>query len=157
MNEAMSKALRDLLRAQDIAALGTLHQGEPFVSMVPWVLLGRREFVIHVSELASHTKDMRAHPGVSLMVLAPESAGGSPQSRARITVQGSAAQIDASSADHAAARAAYLERFPQAEMMFGLADFSLFRIQPRSLRFIAGFAQAVTLTPETFQAALGEA
>jgi heme oxygenase (biliverdin-IX-beta and delta-forming) len=32
--------------------------------------------------------------------------------------------------------------------MFGFSDFSLFEIVPRSLRFVGGFAQAKTLTPD---------
>jgi putative heme iron utilization protein len=151
MNHAMAQALRDLLRGQDIASLGTLHDGDPSVSMVPYALLPGGEFLIHVSDLASHTRDMRAHSSVSLMVVAPPSEGVPPQARARISVQGSARQLDRSAADYAMARATYVHRFPQSEGMFALPDFSLFRVQPRSIRFIAGFAQAVTLTPESFQ------
>ncbi len=38
--------------------------------------------------------------------------------------------------------------------MFDLPDFSLFAIRPVSVRVVAGFAQAVTLQPEAFVAAL---
>lgn len=154
MNVEMTGVLRELLRTQEIASLGTLHEGEPSVSMVPFVLLPAGGFAIHVSDLASHTRDMRRHPNVSLMIVAPESSGVSPQARARITVQGAAVEIDRASPDRERAKAAYLGRFPQSEGTFGLADFSLFVIQPKSVRFIAGFAQAVTLTPESFRAAL---
>jgi putative heme iron utilization protein len=158
MNSAMTAALRELLRSQSVGSLGTLHDGEPFVSMVPWVLIPEGAgFVIHVSDLASHTRDMHAHPSVSLLIAAPESPGVPPQARARITVQGAARPIDRSSSDHAKAKAAYLARFPQSAATFGLADFSLFRIHPASIRFVAGFAQAVTLTPDAFEAAIREA
>ena len=55
---------------------------------------------------------------------------------------------------YAAAREAYLSRFPQAVDTFALPDFSLFAIRPLSIRFIAGFAQAVTLTPTVFATSL---
>jgi heme iron utilization protein len=155
MNAAMTQALRDLLRGATIGSLGTLHDGEPFVSMVPFALLGGGAgFVIHVSGLASHTGDMRAHPRVSLLVVAPESSAVPPQARARITVQGTAREISHSEPGYEAAKAAYLARFPQSAPMFELADFALFGIQPSSIRFIAGFAQAVTLTPQQFAAAV---
>jgi heme oxygenase (biliverdin-IX-beta and delta-forming) len=155
VNAAMTKALRDLVRGQTIGSLGTLHDGEPFVSMVPYALHGGAGFLIHVSALSSHTSDMRAHPRVSLLVVAPESTGVPPQARARITVQGTAHEIRRSDPDHDAATRAYLARFPQSAPTFELADFSLFRIQPSSIRFVGGFAQAATLTPEAFEAAAG--
>ena len=69
MNPAHAQTLRDLLGTQRIASLGTLHKGEPYVSMVPFAILpGGSGFVIHVSQLSAHTKDMLARPEVSLLV-----------------------------------------------------------------------------------------
>jgi hypothetical protein len=148
--------LRLLLRHQAIAALGTLHRGEPYVSMVPFALEeSAPEFLIHVSGLSPHTRDMVEHPRVSLLIVAPDD-GGRPQARARATVQGDAAPLDAGSARYEAARASYLRRFPEAVDTFALADFSLFAVRPTSVRFIGGFAQAVSLTPELFARALRE-
>lgn len=146
--------LRTLLRAQTVAALGTLHHGEPAVSMVPFALDEQAgEFLIHVSGLASHTRDMLDHPRVSLLVVAPED-GGRPQARARASIQGDAMPLAPDSARHAKGRTLYLQRFPQSVDTFALADFSLFSIRPASVRFIGGFAQAMTLTPEQFERAL---
>jgi len=56
--------LVDLLRRRSTAALGTLHDGAPFVSMVPYAVLpDGAAFVVHVSRLAGHTKDMLADAG----------------------------------------------------------------------------------------------
>lgn len=149
MDPKIAEGVRSLLETQRIASLGTLHQGEPQVSMVPFALLpGGAGFVIHVSGLAAHTKDMLASPRVSLLVIAPESPDVSPQAMARVTIQADAAPLDEETPGHAAAKAAYLARFPGSEMTFGLGDFALFEIRPRSLRFVGGFAQAKTVTPE---------
>jgi putative heme iron utilization protein len=149
MDPKIAEGVRSLLETQRIASLGTLHQGEPHVSMVPFALLpGGAGFAIHVSGLAAHTKDMLASPRVSLLVIAPVSPDVSPQAMARVTVQADASPLDESMPGHAAAKAAYLARFPDSEMTFGLGDFSLFEIRPRSLRFVGGFAQAKTVTPE---------
>lgn len=146
--------LRTLLRAQTIAALGTLHRGEPSVSMVPFALDEEvPEFLIHVSRLAPHTRDMLAHPRVSLLAVAPDD-GGRPQARARVTIQGDALPLAPGAERYAEARTLYLQRFPQSVDTFALADFSLFAIRPAGLRFIGGFAQAVSLTPELFARAL---
>ena len=48
------------------------------------------------------------------------------------------------------ARQAYLERFPDAAELFQFADFSVFLIDVHAARYVGGFAQAVTLTPEAF-------
>lgn len=158
MTPAHAKTLGDLLRTQEVAALGTLHKSQPYVSMVPFALRpGSTDFIIHVSQLAAHRKDMLASPQVSLLVIAPPTPGVIAQELARITVQGEAGQVVAGTPEHAAAKAAYLTRFPQSEMMFGFSDFSLFAIVPASIRFVGGFAQATTISPETLASALNEA
>lgn len=155
MTPTHARILRDLLHAQQVAALGTLHQGQPYVSMVPFALRpGSTDFIIHVSELATHTKDMLTHPRVSLLVIAPPAPGGMAQELARITVQGEAVQMGQGTPDHAGAKAAYLARFPLSEPMFGFSDFSLFAIVPESIRFVGGFAQATTISPATLAEAL---
>jgi putative heme iron utilization protein len=147
MDTTQDKALRDLLQTQQVAALGTLHNGQPFVSMVPIAALpDGTGFVIHVSRLATHTKDMTANPSVSLLVMAPTAPGVLPQAIARVTIQGEAAPCAEQSQVHAEAKAAYLARFPQSAGMFDFLDFSLFVIRPESARFVGGFAQATSLS-----------
>lgn len=117
--------------------------------MVPFAILpGGAGFVIHVSALASHTRDMQESPDISLLVIAPNDPEVSPQSTPRVTVQGRALALEESGPGHAMAKEAYLARFPQSALTFGLADFSLFAIRPRAIRFIGGFAQALSLTPQ---------
>jgi len=156
MAPELARSLRSLLETQRIASLGTLHQGEPHVSMVPFALLpGGSGFVIHVSRLAAHTKDMLASPQVSLLVIAPQSPDVPPQALARATIQADAIQYVEPMPGHAEAKQAYLSRFPQSSTMFELSDFSLFAIRPRSIRFVGGFAQAKTITPEGLAKVLG--
>ena len=151
MNALQAQALRQLLERQEVAALGTLHHGEPAVSMVPYALAPQgRGFVIHVSRLATHTKDMENHPGVSLLVMDERSPEVPPQALARVSVQGSAQPCPPDTPLHAAAKEAYLSRFPNSEEMFGFADFSLIVIEPRSLRVVGGFAQAWSVTAADF-------
>lgn len=157
MTPACAQTMRELLRTQQVAALGTLHNGEPYVSMVPFAVLpGGLGLVIHVSHLAAHTKDMLLSPQVSVLVVAPPQPELPAQALARITIQGRAVQCAESTQGHAEAKAAYLARFPQSAPMFGFADFSLFAIMPRSIRFVGGFAQAATISPEALAEALSD-
>lgn len=147
--------LRELIDAQAVGSLGTLHDGAPYVSMVPFALLpGGPAFVIHVSALAAHTRDMLANPQVSLMVMAVPSPEVPPQALARVTLQGEAARIPDDAPIHRAAKQAYLSRFPSSAQTFELGDFALFAIRPTSARFVGGFAQAKTLGPEGLAQAL---
>ena len=158
MDPSIALAVRTLLKSQVIAALGTLHDGEPYVSMVPFSLLPKGpDFVIHVSSLSAHTGDMLANPKVSLLMIAPESGGVAPQARARLTVQGDARPVPHAAELYPEARESYLSRFPDSAQTFVLGDFSLFAIRPRLLRFVGGFAQARSMTAEGLARALAEA
>ncbi|MBK7613214.1 MAG: pyridoxamine 5'-phosphate oxidase family protein [Burkholderiales bacterium] len=141
-----TRMLRHLLAARPVAALGTLHQGEPAVSMVPFVLpAGHAAPLIHVSALAPHTRDLQQHPRVSLLVMAELAEGMAPQALPRVALQADAQLLVRDSAEYAAAREAYLARFPDAAVTFGLGDFSLVALQPVSARLVAGFGRAHAL------------
>jgi putative heme iron utilization protein len=102
-----------------------------------------------VSRLASHTKDMLADPRVSLLVMQGEGGGVDAQALARVSIQGEAAEMAKGSAEERACRDRYLARFPEAEPLTGFGDFSFFAIRPVQARFVAGFAQAMSVTGET--------
>ena len=147
MEDARAALLHSLLARQTVAALATLHRGRPAVSMVPFAWVpGSNALAIHVSALATHTSDMEASPEVAMLVTAAQTEGVPPQALPRISISGTAARCSADHPEHAAARRAYLARFPESEAMFGFGDFSLFLVEPRSVRGVAGFAQAWSLT-----------
>ena len=151
MKDEQAANLRALLESRSTAALGTLHSGAPYVSMVPFVLLkDGSAFVVNVSRLASHTNDMLNDPRVSLMITGAERADVSPLAVPRVTILGTARQLWGNAPEYPVIKQAYLARFPDAEMLFSLSDFSLFVITLTAVRWIAGFAQARSLTPAAF-------
>ena len=161
MDDVSNRILANLVRGRTTAALGTIDRGEPFVSMVPYVLHGEGPgFLIHVSGLSAHTGHMLLHPGVSLMVTAAENSIGDdgeviePQALPRATIAGMAQRLDPAGTDYAEGKSSYLKRFPTAEQMFALPDFSLFAIRPLTVRFIAGFGRAHSLNPEGWAQAM---
>jgi putative heme iron utilization protein len=120
--------------------------------MVPYALLPQgRGFVLHVSQLAMHTADMLANSAVALLVVAPPASAASPQELQRASIQGRATPCAAGLPEHLEARAAYLSRFPQSEGLFSFADFSLYIITVRSVRFVGGFANATSIVAEEFR------
>ncbi len=155
MDASESAALMSLLRTQPVASLATLHKGAPAVSMVPFALLpDGTGFVIHVSQLATHTQDMLHNPAVALLVTAPLAVGDSPLALPRASLQGQARPYQPDSAGHAQAREAYLAKLPDAEPLFSFGDFSLFVIEPESLRWVAGFGRAMSVVGERMRAVL---
>jgi putative heme iron utilization protein len=150
-----TEATFQALLALPVAALGTLHDGAPFVSMVPVVPEpDGAGFLIHVSRLAQHTRDLMADDRVSLLFMQPLDADQDPLALPRLTLQGAAEAIPTDSEAHESAAEAYLARFQQAEMTLGLGDFSFFRIRPRSGRLVSGFGQALSLDAKQIQAGL---
>lgn len=138
-----------------VAALGTLHRGEPFVSMVPVVpAKDGSGFFIHVSRLAQHTQDLMVDGRISLMFMRPLDEGQDPLALPRLTLQGEAEAIPTDSGAHRLAAEVYLARFPQAEITLGLGDFSFFRIRPAAGRLVSGFGRALSLDTSQIQAGL---
>lgn len=153
----LTTALRELLTRQRVAALGTLdEQGAPFVSMVPYALLpAAGELIIHISGLAPHTRNLERQPRAALMVCEAEVAGEPVHALARVSMDVNALPCPAGSAEHTAARAAYLARFPEAEPMTALGDFRFVRLQPTGARQVAGFGAARSLDAAELRAAIG--
>ena len=155
MDDTLALQLRQLVTSRTTASLGTLHAGAPYVSMVPFALSADGSaFVVHVSRLAAHTHDMLADPRVSLLITESEQSGIPPQALPRATVQGTARQLSVEAAEYEPLKKAYLTRFPDSAMLFDLGDFSLFAITPSTVRWVAGFGQALSLSPESFARAL---
>jgi heme iron utilization protein len=155
----LTQSLAQLLRHSRVAALGTLDEdGAPAVSMVPFAVVpSLSAMVIHVSTLAAHTGNMERHATVSLLVMQPEAAGAPVHALPRVTLSGRAETLAGNDPRRAAARDAYLARFPEAEPMLQLGDFRLVLIHVDQARQIAGFAAARSVGSDELQALLSDA
>jgi len=141
-----------------VAALGTLRGGVPAISQVPFALLPTADcaFVILVSRLAAHTRAMQEDPRVGLMIAQPENEHTVTHALARVSIGAEARMIARSHPDYGEARAAYAARFPDQEFLFDLGDFELFTLVPQTVRIVAGFAQAASVTPAALARAVRE-
>ncbi len=145
-----------LLHTQRVAALGTLDaQGLPFVSMVPYAIaIEPGVLVLHVSGLAAHTGNMERSPAVSVLVMRSEEAGEPVHALQRVTLSARAEALAPERALYAACRAAYLQRFPEAEPMTELPDFRFVALHLQQARQVAGFGAARSVDFDTLQEAL---
>lgn len=151
MNADQLKLLGKLLLKRRVAALGTLHEGKPLVTMTPFAVsqvAGQEGFLIHVSQLSAHTRDMMQSADVSLMIMEPEGAADSVLATPRVTVACTAYRVERESAEWENLARAYLDAIPDALPLLDFADFHFFLLDPQSARFVAGFAQAFNVSRE---------
>jgi putative heme iron utilization protein len=155
VKEPSAARAAELVRRCKVAALGTLHQGAPSVSMVPYAIIAEPlTFVVLVSALSAHTKQMLGDPNVALMIMEPEADTKPPHTLARVSMQGKAEPLSQDDPRYGAACAAYTARFPDMVGLFELGDFTLFAIAPVTVRIIVGFAQAASITPASMARSL---
>ncbi|MGE5248721.1 MAG: pyridoxamine 5'-phosphate oxidase family protein [Bacteroidota bacterium] len=148
--------LAGILREGRVAALGTIHEGAPMVSMVAYAVSEElTTFYLLTSELAQHTQDMRKDRNVSLMINEVDDGRDDPLTLARVSLRGHAAVLPAGEPGYMPAKNLYVGRYPQAAPLFDFGDFELWRITVRGGRFVAGFARAFNLTPDALGMAAG--
>jgi putative heme iron utilization protein len=124
-----------LMRAQATAALGTLMEGAPYVSLVLVAFDADGAPLLLLSRLAQHTRNLLADPRVSLLF---DGTAGleEPLTGPRLTVLGQAAPCaDAGAIDR------YLARHPSAAAYAGFSDFQLYRVTIARGHCVAGFGK----------------
>ena len=147
MKAEVETQLAHKLRNNRLAGLGTLRDGAPLVSLVAYLPADDfSAFYIHVSKLAQHTQGLLANPRAGLMVSEPDDGRSDPQTLARISILGKAEQVAKDDPYYDSIRKKYVARFPQSAPLFEFGDFGLWRIIPKSSRFVAGFAEAFNLS-----------
>lgn len=152
MDIQSEKLLAHIIRNTRIAALGTLRDEAPHVSMVEFVVTQDfSTFHIFASRLAQHSMDLQKNKRMSLLITETDDGRANPQTLARVSIRGSAELMQNGEPGYTPIKAMYIERFPESQSLFKLADFGIWRIKPKGGRFIAGLAKAYNITPETLQ------
>jgi putative heme iron utilization protein len=110
-------------------------EGFPFGSIAPYALTPAGEPIILISDIAEHTKNVRADARSSFLIQASNASD--QQASARATLMGYV--IPVSPPFYATAEQRYLKAVPAASGYFDTHDFSLFIIKVLQVRFIGGF------------------
>jgi putative heme iron utilization protein len=151
MDHSDRQALISLVRERPLAALGTIFEGGPLVSMVLYACAPDLScFYLHVSRLAQHTSGLLLQPRVGLLISEPDRPSRNPLTLARVSLQGLAEPLPEGSPAFENARGLYLSAHPTAALNFQLPDFMLFSVRPESARFIAGFGKIFDLDREAW-------
>jgi hypothetical protein len=131
-------------RSGALATMSTKFPGYPFASALPFCTDQRGRIVVLISHLAEHTRNADANPHSSFLITSLDAG---LQEQPRLTLLGDLAPID-----EAPVAARYLRLFPEAGQYLRIGGFRFFRMEPLSLRYIAGFASIHTLTAESYLA-----
>ena len=148
MDAKSTERLAIMLRNQRTAALGTLHQGTPLVSMV--LFSAADDFVrfyLLASSLAQHTRDFLDNPRAGLMISESDFGNRDPQTLARISLRGEIAPVPPHEPNYNSIRGAYLAKHPASAALFSLGDFALYCFKVETARYVSGFASAFNLKP----------
>jgi hypothetical protein len=152
MERHVLEAIRDMIASHRVLGLAVLVDGDPEASLLPYAV--RPDFgavYIQASGLARHTRGLQPGARVGIMIHDSETPDGDPLQTPRMTVQATVTVLDRDSEAFTAARAIFVARLPGAEMTLNLGDFNLYELQLGRGRYVAGFAQAFNLGPDTFK------
>ena len=132
-------AARALVRRERNGMFCTLSQklgGFPFGSITPYALSAADEPLILISEIAEHTRNVRADARTSLLVTDTR-AEDDPQAGARATLVGYTIPVSPPFLEDAQSR--YARAFPNSAGYFAAHDFTLFKLHVEQVRYIGGF------------------
>lgn len=139
---------RKVVRAHAAGVLATQSlkfPGYPYASALPYCTDPRGRVVVLISHLAEHTQNADADARCGFLV-SPLTAD--LQEHARVSMIGDLRPVD----DPQLAER-YLRYFPEAGQYLQIGGFRFFRLEPRSLRYIAGFGSIHTVAGESYLAA----
>jgi putative heme iron utilization protein len=151
----VTPTLRQLLDRERHGVLATLsarRQGWPFASIAPYALTIGGEPLLLFSDLAEHTRNVRADPRSSLLVQ-DSSAMEDPQAGSRLTLLGTIEPVPIN--DDSMARELYLSRHPNSADHLAMADFHLYKLRVNEARYISGFGDMGWISsPDRLRSAL---
>ena len=128
-----------LLAGARMGTLATSVEGIPHAALVTPALDRQGRVVVLLSELSSHTKQLRRNPNYALLVAGP-ALDENPQTAPRLTLSGHAEVLnDVNTAS------GYLKTHPYAELYYGFGDFHFWRLSLKDAYYVGGFGRAARL------------
>jgi hypothetical protein len=156
MERQVLEAIRDLMASHRVLGLAVVVDGDPEASLLPYAVRPDYGAVyVQASGLARHSRGLQPGARVGVLIHEDDEPEVDPLQTKRMTVQATVTVLDRESDAFAAARDLFVARFPGAEMTLSLGDFNLYELQFARGRYVAGFAQAFNLGPDTFKEIAG--
>ena len=106
---------------------------------------------MQASGLARHSRGLQPGARVGVLIHEPESPGADPLQTPRLTAQATVTVLDRESEAFERAREAFVRALPLRGDDSEPGDFNLYELEFGRGRYVAGFAQAYNLGPDTFR------
>lgn len=117
--------------------LATVNNLSPYISSTPFVIDAEGRPIIYISDLARHTRYIKANPNASIIVNKPDK-DGSYFNGSRCTIGGKAFVLT-DEKEIADAKKRYFSKYKEAEGYAELHDFNFYRLDCEDIFFIGGF------------------
>lgn len=140
-----AEGARALMEAASAGALATVSvdvSGYPFGSVVSYALDAQGRPLLLLSDLAEHTRNLKADARASLMATEGGLSGDS-LALGRVTLVGDLGAVPPDALD--AVRASYLAVHPDSDYV-DFHDFNFYRLDVKSVRYVGGFGQMSWVT-----------
>ena len=130
--------------------LGTVDlEGIPEASYSPAIVDDDRNFYVHVSELSSHTANLRETGRASLLVIEDESTASNIFARKRVGFTCKTELIERRTDDWEKVMDQFEDKFGKmVDFLKTMEDFHLFRLRPEKGRLVLGFGKAYEVMGE---------
>lgn len=143
INQEINKLLQTLQSVQ----LATLNsQQQPEISYTPFIKL-QKHYYIFISDLATHTQNLRDHPLVSIMFIEDEARCKNVFARKRLILECQSIQLDRNDQSWKIIMQEFeRSRGNTINVLKSLPDFYLFQLDPQKGSFVKGFGNAYALS-----------
>ncbi len=123
--------------------------GHPQVSYAPYVQDESGAFYLFLSDLARHTRSLKQNPVAEVMFIEEEAEAEEIFARKRLIYQCEATLRSRDAPEAEAILTRMKETFGDLiDVLRGLSDFHLFRLEPQSGSYVRGFGQAYAIEGE---------
>jgi hypothetical protein len=133
-----------LAAARSGTLASTTAAGLPHAALVTPALDAGGAPILLLSDLAAHTRNLRANPACALLVTGAP-VDDNPQTAPRLLLSGTAELLSDDADADANARARFLRAHPYASQYVGFVDFHLWRLAVSDAHYVGGFAAAARL------------
>jgi len=113
--------------------------GYPFGSVATYAIDDAGRPIVFVSTMAEHTRNAAADPRASLIVTEAFPEGSDPLAAGRVTLIGDLLEVTGH--ERSAVRDRYLASNPASAYYIDFGDFSFWRLEVRSVRYVGGYGR----------------
>ena len=114
--------------------------GYPFGSVATYAIDAGGRPIVFVSTMAEHTRNAAADPRASLIVTEPFPEGSDPLAAGRVTLIGDLREVSGDE-ERSAVRDIYLAANPASAYYIDFGDFSFWRLEVCSVRYVGGYGR----------------